>query len=293
MAGIIDGKGPMALGIIQADTKEEAIKAVDTYKAKGFDQVKVYSSVKPAILKIICDEAHKQGFTVTGHIPNGMTLKGGVDSGMNMVNHIQYVYSLMKRNKDRSINFDDSVSKATIKFIKDHKTVIDPTIGVYDLALRDLKSDITEMEPAFYTLPLPLQTQFANTGEDSATHAMLLPMLKSMKVLVKRLYDEGVPVVAGTDMGFPGFSVAHELELYVEGGLTPVQALKTATLIPAQVMNLANKTGSITAGKDADIIIVEGDPLTNIRDVRNVKVVIKGGKVYNPNALHRMVGFSK
>jgi imidazolonepropionase-like amidohydrolase len=293
MAGIIDGKGPMSLGIVQADTKEEAIKAVDIYKEKGFDQIKIYSSVKPAIVKAICDEAHKLGLTVTGHIPNGMNLRSGVDSGMNMVNHLQYVYSLMKRNKDRSINFDDSLSKAAIKYIKDHKVVIDPTIGVYDLSLRDVKSDITKMEPAFYTLPLPLQTQFASTGEDSATHAKFLPMLSSLKVLVKKLYDEGVSVVAGTDMGFPGFSVAHELELYVEGGLTPAQALKTATLIPAQVMNIANKTGSITAGKDADIIIVEGDPLTNIHDVRNVKVVIKGGKVYDPGVLHRMVGFSK
>lgn len=293
MAGIIDGKGPMALGIIQADTKEEAIKAVDTYKAKGFDQIKIYSSVKPAILKIICDEAHKQGFTVTGHIPNNMTLRAGVDSGMNMVNHIQYVYSLMRRNKDRSINFDDSVSRAAIKFIKDHQTVIDPTIGVYDLALRDVKNDIIKMEPAFYTLPLPLQTQFINTGEDSATHAMLMPMLNSMKLLVKKLYDEGVPIVAGTDMGFPGFSVARELELYVEGGLTPAQALKTATIIPAQVMGLAQKTGSISTGKNADLIIIDGDPLANISAVRNVKTIIKGGKVYNPMVLHKMVGFSK
>ncbi|MFD0792815.1 amidohydrolase family protein [Mucilaginibacter litoreus] len=293
MAGIIDGKGPMALGIIQADTKEEAIKAVDNYKARGFDQIKVYSSVKPAILKIICDEAHKQGLTVTGHIPNGMNLKAGVDSGMNMVNHLQYVYSLMKRNADRSINFDDSVSKVAIQFVKDHHTVIDPTVGVYDLSLRDVKSDITKMEPAFYTLPLPLQTQFANTGEDSATHARFLPMLNSLKTLVKKLYDEGVPIVAGTDMGFPGFSVARELELYVEGGLTPAQALKTATIIPAQVMGLSQKTGSITTGKNADIIIIDGDPLTNISAVRNVKTIIKGGKVYNPTVLHKMVGFSK
>lgn len=293
MAGIIDGKGPMSLGIIQADTREEAIKAVDNYKAKGFNQIKIYSSVKPAIVKIICDEAHKQGFTVTGHIPNNMTLTAGVDSGMNMVNHITYVYSIMKPNKDRTINFDDSVSRASIKFIKDHKTVIDPTLGVYDFTLRDKNSDITKMEPAFYTLPLPLQTQFINTGLDSATRAPLIPIFNSMKVLVKKLYDEGVPVVAGTDMGFPGFSVAHELELYVEGGLTPAQALKTATIIPAQVMGLAQKTGSISAGKNADIVIIDGDPLTNISAVRNVKTIIKGGKVYNPAVLHKMVGFSK
>ncbi|HZX58610.1 MAG TPA: hypothetical protein VFE54_07785, partial [Mucilaginibacter sp.] len=81
-AGIIDGKGQYALGIIQADTKEEAIQDVDRYKNNGFAQIKIYSSVKPAIVKAICDEAHKQGLTVTGHIPFGMTLQAGVDSGM-------------------------------------------------------------------------------------------------------------------------------------------------------------------------------------------------------------------
>jgi imidazolonepropionase-like amidohydrolase len=293
MAGIIDGKGPMSLGIIQADTKEEAIKAVDTYKARGFAQIKIYSSAKPAIVKAICNEAHKLGLTVTGHIPNGMTLISGVDSGMNMVNHVQYVYSIMKKNKDRSVNFEDSVSVAAIRFIKDHNTVIDPTVGVYELAYRNVKDDITKMEPAFNTLPLPLQTQFKTYGQDSATVAKIAPMLNSMKMIVKKLYDAGVPIVAGTDMGFPGFSVARELEIYVEAGLTPAQALKTGTITPAEVMGLGKQTGSITVGKNADIIIVDGNPLTNISNVRNVKVVIKAGKVYDPGTLHRMVGFSK
>ena len=118
-------------------------------------------------------------------------------------------------------------------------------------------------------------------------------MLNSMRQLVKTLYDAGVPIVAGTDMGFPGFSVYRELELYVEAGLTPAQAIKTGTIIPAQVMGLDKKAGSIAAGKNADIIIVDGNPLNNIRDIRNVRVVIKAGKVYDPSTLHKMVGFSK
>src|SRR6202012_97143 len=104
-----------------------------------------YSSVTPPVLKAICDEAHRKGLTVTGHIPEGMNLKQGVDSGMDMVNHVQYVYSIMKRNKDRSVNFDDSISKAAIKFIKDHHTVIDPTLGVFEMSFRSIKDDITQM----------------------------------------------------------------------------------------------------------------------------------------------------
>ncbi|NVM62055.1 hypothetical protein FHW88_000331 [Mucilaginibacter sp. SG538B] len=292
-AGIIDGKGPYALGIIQADTKEEAIKAVDRYKENGFQQIKIYSSVKPAIVKVICDEAHRLGLTVTGHIPQGMTLQQGVDSGMNMVNHVQYVYSIMKRDKDRSVIFDDSVSIAAIKFIKDHHVVIDPTIGVFELAFRNVKDDITKLEPNYYTLPLPLQALFKNMGEEPEKAAKLKPLYESMKKTVKVLHDAGVTIVAGTDMGFPGYSLDRELELYVEAGLTPAQAIKTATITPAMVMGLDKTTGSVEVGKQADLVIIDGDPLRNIREIRKVSVVIKEGRIYDPVKLHQMVGFKK
>ena len=129
-------------------------------------------------------------------------------------------------------------------------------------------------------------------GVDSATAEMYKPAIKSMGVLVKKLYDAGVPVLAGTDMGFPGYSVARELELYVEGGLTPAQALKTATIIPAGVMGKSALSGSIAPGKRADLFIVDGNPLTNISDVRNVQTVIKNGQLYDPEVLHRIVEFS-
>jgi imidazolonepropionase-like amidohydrolase len=292
-AGIIDGKGPMSLGIIQADTKEEAIKAVDRYKENGFAQIKIYSSVKPSIVKAICDEAHKVGLTVTGHIPNGMTLQQGVDSGMNMVNHEQYVYAILKRNKDRSVDFDDSVSVAAIKFIKDHHVVIDPTLGVFELAFRNVKDSITNLEPAYNTLPPPLQTLFKNMGMEPANATKFRPVMQGMVTSVKKLYDAGVIIVAGTDMGFPGFSLDRELELYALAGLTPAQAIKTATITPAQAMGIDKQTGSIEAGKQADIILVDGDPLKNISDIRKVSLVIKAGRVYDPVALHRMVGFSR
>jgi imidazolonepropionase-like amidohydrolase len=292
-AGVIDGKGPKALGIIQADTKEEAIKAVDRYKENGFVQIKIYSSARPDIVKAICDEAHRVGLSVTGHIPEGMTLLQGVDSGMNMVNHMQYVYAIMKKNADRSVNFDDPENVAAINFIKQHNVVIDPTLGVYELAFRNVNDDITQLEPAFNTLPQPLQTLFKNMGAEPAKAAQWKPMVASMQQAVKKLYDAGVPIMAGTDMGFPGYSLDRELELYVAAGLTPAQALKTATIIPATAMKIDKTTGSIEPGKQADLIIIDGDPLKNIRDIRKVSVVIKGGRIYDPVKLHRMVGFGK
>lgn len=292
-AGIIDGNGPFSLGIVQAGTKEEAIARVDRYKANGFVQIKIYSSVKPAIVKAICDEAHKQGLTVTGHIPNGMTLMAGVDSGMDMVNHIQYVYPIMKRNKDRSVNFDDSTSIKAIQFIKDHHVVIDPTLGVFEMSFRNVKDDITTIEPAFYTLPMPLQSLLKNFGTEPAQAQQLKPIYQSMMMIVKKMHDAGITIVAGTDQGFPGLSVPRELELYVQAGLTPADAIQTATIVPARVMKLDKSTGSIQEGKQADLIIVDGDPLKNIRDIRNVTTVIKAGHIYDPHQLHVLVGFSK
>jgi imidazolonepropionase-like amidohydrolase len=292
-AGIIDGPGPAGLGVVRATTKEEAIKAVNMYKDNGFAQIKIYSSITPEIVKVITDEAHRLGLTVTGHIPQGMTTKAGIDSGMDMLNHMQYVYAMMKRNKDNSVDLQDSVSLAALDYLKAHHTVIDPTIGVYEMVFRSVKDDILEMEPNYYTLPIPLQALFKNMGMPPAQAELAKPRMQSMMNLIKALHDKGITIVAGTDMGFPGYSVARELELYVKAGLTPMEAIQTATIVPARVMNMDKRTGSIKAGKQADLVIVDGDPLKEIRNIRNVWMVIKEGQQYDPGVLHRMVGFKK
>jgi len=292
-AGIIDGPGPMGLGIIRAATPEEGVAAVKKYKDNGFVQIKIYSSIKPDVLKAICQEAHRQGLTVTGHIPEGMTIQEGIQDGMDMVNHVQYVFSVMKAGKDRSVDVNDSTNQQLFRFIKSHNTVIDPTLGVFEMVFRNTKDDITQMEPAFYTLPLPLQALFKNMGMPPADALRLKPILESMGKIVKALHDQGIPIVAGTDMGFPGYSLDRELELYVAAGLTPLEAIQTATLIPARVMNRDLTTGTIRAGHRADMIIVEGHPLTRIRDIRNVRTVIKDGQVYDPVNLHELAGFGK
>jgi imidazolonepropionase-like amidohydrolase len=292
-AGIIDGPGPMGLGIVRAASKQEAVVAVRRYKDSGFVQIKIYSSVQPPVVRAICDEAHRLGLSVTGHIPNGMNLEQGVDSGMDMVNHIEYVADILAKNKDKSIDWGDPKTEAGLSFIKEHEVVIDPTLGVFEMIFRSTKDSITKMEPAFYSLPEPLQVLFVNMGMEPVLAEKYRPMFKDMEKLVKVLHDRGVPIVAGTDMGFPGYSVDRELELYVEAGLTPLEAIRTATLEPALVMKLTAVSGSLMAGRMADLIIVNGDPLHHIRDIRKVQLVIKGGQVYDPVALHRLAGFSK
>jgi amidohydrolase family protein len=292
-AGIIDGTGPYSLGIIQAETKEEAIAAVQRYKDNGFVQIKIYSSVKPAIVKAICEEAHHLGLTVTGHIPIGMTLIQGVDSGMDMVNHVQYVYSQLKKNNDgKSIDFSDPANLAVFDFLKTHHVTIDPTLGVYEMSYRSLKDSITNIEPAFASLPEPMKPLFLNTGvstdKDVARGKI---MMEEFKQIVHILSQDSITIVAGTDQGFPGLSLDRELELYVSCGLTPMQALRAATIVPATAMKMEKISGSVETGKKADLIIVNGDPLSNIRNIRNVETVIKDGDLYDPGVLHRLAGF--
>jgi imidazolonepropionase-like amidohydrolase len=266
---------------------------VRLYKDSGFVQIKIYSSVKPAVVKAICDEAHRLGMTVTGHIPEGMNLEQGVDSGMDMVNHIQYVPPILALNPDKTINWDDPKTAEGLDFIKEHGTVIDPTLGVFEMIFRSTKDTITAMEPAFYSLPEPLQVLFRTMGMPPEQAARFKPRFRDMEKLVKVLHDEGVPIVAGTDMGFPGYSVDRELELYVESGLTPLEAIRTATVVPALVMKQASVSGSLMPGRLADLIIVNGDPLHHIRDIRKVQVVIKDGRIYDPVALHKLAGFAR
>lgn len=292
-AGVIDGPGPMGLGVIRAATAEEAVAVVRKYKDNGFVQIKIYSSVTPPVVKAICREAHRLGLTVTGHIPEGMSLQQGIDSGMDMVNHIQYVYQAMRREKDRSVDLTNSDNQQVLRFIKEHGTVIDPTLGVFEMVFRSTKDDITTMEPGFSTLPLPLQALFRNMGMSPDMAAKYRPVQDGMGKIVKALYDEGVPLVAGTDMGFPGYSLDRELELYVAAGLTPLEAIQSATLVPARVMKLDKVTGSIVPDLRADLVIVGGDPLKRIRDIRNVRTVIKDGEIYDPAALHGLAGFGK
>jgi hypothetical protein len=222
-----------------------------------------------------------------------MTITQGVAAGMDQVNHLNYVVRPLRRNADGSVILTDTTAARVFAFLKAHHTVIDPTVGVFELAYRSTKDDIMAIEPGYLRLPQALQALYVNMGTEPAEAAKMAPYIASYPRLVKALYDHGIPVVAGTDMGFPGTSLARELELYVQGGLTPMQALQTATIAAARAMQLDARTGSLDPGKQADLVIIDGDPLANIRDVRQVRLVVKAGQVYDPNQMRRLADYSE
>src|ERR671938_1894129 len=110
--------------------------------------------------------------------------------------------------------------------------------------------------------------------------------------MVGSLHKAGVRVVAGTDQTIPGHSVRREIELYVQAGFTPLEAIQAATVVPARVMGMEKDLGTVEAGKIADLIIVEGNPLERIGNIRNTKFVVAGGRVYDCARLWQSVGFT-
>ena len=112
-----------------------------------------------------------------------------------------------------------------------------------------------------------------------------------MRANLKKVNDAGILIVAGTDTSVPGvllgLSSQAELMLLVEDGLTPMEALRAATVNAAKMLGREDAQGSVSAGKLADLVLRDGDPLADIRNVRRVYRVVKGGVVYDPAELLR------
>lgn len=273
LAGLVDGSGPRAFGSVWADTSAEGRAVVDRYHAEGFQQMKIYDYVTPEVVRAIVDEAHRLGMTVTGHVPHGMTWQTVVEAGYDHIAHMQL------RGQAGS-----DASKAQIAFFKAHNTVMDPTQSWNELAGHG--APIGDMLPSVSRLPRTLARLYASMPIGRGR-----PLTNSL-ALLKNAVDAGLIVVAGTDKGVPGFSLQRELELYVEGGMTPMQALETATIMPARAMGLDRELGTIEAGKRADLAILTGNPLADISDVRTAEYVVTGGRMFDCNALWRAAGYA-
>jgi imidazolonepropionase-like amidohydrolase len=115
--------------------------------------------------------------------------------------------------------------------------------------------------------------------------------LERSLAIVKALYDAGIPIVVGTDKGVPGVSVDRGIELYVQAGIPPMDAIREATAIPAKAMGLADDTGTLVAGHRADLIVVDGNPLERISDIRNVTLVCANGRLYDAALLWKAGNF--
>jgi imidazolonepropionase-like amidohydrolase len=281
LAGLVDGSGPNAFGVQYADTPDDASKAVAKYHDAGFQQMKIYSLVKPPIVEAITEAAHRSGMTVTGHVPNGMTIVQAAEAGMDHVAHLAI----------RGEAGSDDVNR-TIAVLKERGTVIDPTQSWNELLGHASGTPVSAFQPGIDKVPAPLNRIFTNAGAAGIDAATARARVERGLRIVKALRDAGVPVVVGTDEGVPGHSVHREIGLYVEAGFTPMQALQAATIVPARAMKLDAELGTIEKGKRADMLVLNANPLDDIRNIRTVRWTVSDGRVYDAAALWRSVRFT-
>ncbi len=309
MSGLIDGAGPYAAptGYL-INSVEEGKKYVRMYAEKGYQQIKLYSSIKPEWVKPLAEEARKYHLRVCGHIPAYMTATQAIDAGYNEVTHMNMlVLNFMGDTIDTrstlrfslpaqraaGLDLSGDAMKQFIRLLKDKSITVDPTLGVFE-TLFTARDGKMEEKNASIVDHFPIQTQRsirAGGGGTPVPGGMDATYLKSFETflkITKLLYDNGIRIVAGTD-GFAGFDLHRELELYVKAGIPAEKVLQLATFGSAAYVGHSNETGSIRAGKKADMILVEGNPVENISNIRKTKLVIRDGIIYDPAKLYAAI----
>ena len=307
-AGFIDGRGPyQGPTKVFADTPEEARADVERYRSLGYAQIKVYSSLKPELVPVIADAAHRAGMRLSGHVPAFMTMEQAVSQGFDEVQHanfwfLNFLFDTVPdtRTPDRftavaqhaaELDLQSERVQAFVRLLREHHTVVDPTLNAFDMFVA--RPGVPAPSLAEVADRLPTQVRRGSLGGGlpvpEGMDQRYRDSYAAMRKMLKVLYDAGVPIVAGTD-ALAGFTLHSELEEYVAAGIPAPKVLQLATLGAARVMRRDRETGSIAPGKAADLILVDGDPVARIADIRRVTTVIQGGSVYDAGALYGALG---
>lgn len=312
---IVDGPvsllGPPAVFV---RTPDEARAMVRQAKAEGAEFVKVYSYLSPECLLAVADESRRQGLTFAGHHVYRMSVGDASDAGMRSFEHLHGIpvalswredefrqriaetpmdpanpraFFRVVRELERQATIDYSPDRAAAQYARwiRNGSWQSPTLTVN--RVMSSPAETYANDPRLKYMPAEAHAIWAAavrvhapvTSEEIAAHRDWLRLRYAM---VGKMYEAGVPLLAGSDCGnpycFPGFGVHDELELLVESGLTPLQALSVATRDAARFLRREHNMGTITPGKVADLVVLDADPLTDIRNTQRIDAVVTRGR---------------
>jgi imidazolonepropionase-like amidohydrolase len=325
---IVDGPNPVWPGSVSVSSDAEARQAVVKAKQEGADFIKVYSRLTREGFLAIADEAKKQGIPFAGHIPQSVTVAEASDAGQKSVEHLTNIFAACSSREEeirkesdaavanlgpgqmpspvnirkltRSMLETYSPEKAAALFarFKKNHTWQCPTLTVLRTTA-SLDDPNFLSDPRLKYMPPATRTQwdptkdfrFKNRTADDFELARLV--FKKQVEIVGAMRRAGVEILAGTDVlnpyCFPGFSLHDELVLLVSAGLTPMEALQTATLNPARFLGKENEFGSVEKSKLANLVLLDANPLEDIRNTQKIHAVVTGGKLLPKSELQRML----
>jgi imidazolonepropionase-like amidohydrolase len=310
-AGFIDGRGPYAGPTkVFADTEAEMKQAIDHYADAGFEQIKIYSSIKTELVAPAVRDAHARGLRLSGHVPAFMTARQFVEAGADEIQHINFIALnfLFDKVQDTrtparftavaehfgSFDLGSAEVRDFLALLRERKVVVDPTVSTFEgMFLARTNDPSFEFSAIAHRLPATWQRGIAsgNGGLEVPKGGSTRYRMAYQKLidLTGMLHRAGVTLVAGTD-GTAGFSLVRELELYAAAGIAPKDALRIATLGGAEVMKRDKDYGRVAPGYVADLILVDGDPTQWMGDLRKVDTVIRGDRMFDSAALFKSVG---
>jgi imidazolonepropionase-like amidohydrolase len=312
MSGFIDGAGPFAAptGVL-INNIDEGKKSIENYAAKGYQQIKLYSSIKPEWVKPLADEAKHYHLRVAGHIPAFMTATQAINAGYDEVTHMNMLVLnffgdtvdtrspwrfTLPAQKAVTLDLHGDAMNQFIQLLKNKNITVDPTLSAFEemFTARD-KQVSARFKSTVDHFPIQWQRGIkAGGGGLPVPEGMDDVYKQSFDVflrITKLLYDSGIRIVPGTD-GLPGFDLHRELELYVKAGIPSNKVLQLATYGAANYTGKGKQYGSIEEGKLADIVMIEGDPVRDITNLLRTKLIITQGKIYDPAKLYSAVSIT-
>ena len=321
---IVDGPQPTWPGSIAAGTPAEGRQAVQRIRREGYDFVKVYHSLTREAYFAIAAEAKAASLPFVGHVPGSVTAAEGSDAGQKSIEHLTGILlgcssredelrrEMLEQRKGGPIDpvlfqqgvqkcldsYDGQKAAALFARFAANGTWQVPTLTTAR-ALANLDDAEFRSDPRLKYMPVSLRERWNPANDFRFKHLTPESYASQRAVFGKRLeivramHRAGVGLLAGTDVinpyCFPGFSLHDELELLVQAGLTPAQALQTATCNPAQFLDRQPDFGAIEPGRLADLVLLDADPLADIRNTRRIAAVILCGRLLNRDALKKML----
>ena len=297
----LEGPGAFFIQNHQITSPDDARREVAFWADQGVNSFKAYMNITRAELKAAIDEAHKRRLKVTGHLCS-VTYPEAVALGIDNLEHGFFVNTQLDPGKQPDKCSDgtgtptllamapgSAQANALIKLLVDHHVAITSTLPVFEQSvplhapLQARQMDVlTPQAKESYLYSRNLAASRAGTKRaDDATQAY-----KNDLGLERQFVAAGGLLIAGPDPTgnggvIPGFGDQREVELLVEAGFTPVEAIRIATLNGSTYLGLADRIGSIAPGKNADLILVKGNPAAAIADIENVETVFKDGVGYD------------
>ncbi len=281
---------------MRVKTPDEGRAAVQLLKRRGVDLIKVHNYTPRDVFFAIVDEARRQKLPVAGHVPLKVTIQEGVDAGMVSIEHFSEDGRVWKACSGGS-EYRPDACRPFFEMLARRRVWQTPTL----LALAELPvigtpaSSISRDEMAYANKRL-LEMHAGNQSffvKQPEIVGILKHTAEVGKVVTRDMAAAGVGLLAGCDAMIPGFCVHDELARMVAGGLTPLAALQTATVNPVRYLGRESTLGTVAAGQQADVVLLDANPLEDIGNVRRIRAVITAGRFFDRTALDQLLARAK